>query len=366
TRDLTRQQLDDALDHLEAQVEFSSNPGEVSVNIQCKRKALPEVLRLLRKTLREPSFPADEFDVLKRQTLESLQKTLAEPSSLASRALKRALYPYDKDDVRYTPTIEADIDRVKALTLDKVRRLYTEQLGGQHGELAIVGDFDADTAVKLAGEALKDWKNGTEYRRIERKAFPDVKGQLFTINTPDKENAIYLAAQTFALKDSDPDYAALRVGNYLFGGPEARLWKRIREKEGLSYGVGSHLTAGLLSPSGSFYIFGQCAPDGMPKVEKAVAEELEKFLKEGAQQKELEEGIKAILLERKNERGSDEVLVGLLATNLEAGRTFAFQAAIEKKVTSLTPEQVNAAFRKYIEPKRLVIVRAGDFKKPSK
>ncbi len=156
------------------------------------------------------------------------------------------------------------------------------------------------------------------------------------------------------------------MGNYLFGGPEARLWKRIREKEGLSYGVGSHLTAGVLSPAGSFYIFGQCAPDGMTKVEKAVAEELEKFLKEGAQTKELEDGIKAFLLERKNERGSDEALVGVLASNLEAGRTFAFQAGIEKKVASLTPEQVSAAFRKYIEPKRLVIVRAGDFKKPSK
>src|SRR5262249_22857810 len=106
TRDLTRQQLDDALDKLEAQVQVSGDAGEVTVSILCKRKTLPEVLRLVHKMLREPSFPADEFDVLKRQVLESLQKALADPAALASRAVKRALSPYDKDDVRSTPTIE--------------------------------------------------------------------------------------------------------------------------------------------------------------------------------------------------------------------------------------------------------------------
>src|SRR5262249_16776222 len=153
-----------------------------------------------------------------------------------------------KDDVRSTPTIEEDIDRVKALTVEQVRALYAEQLGGRHGELAIVGDFDADEAVRLAGDALKGGNNGTEFRRIVRKAFPDVKGRQRTIDTPDKENAVYLAAETFVLKDSDPDYPALKLGNDLLGAPDTRLWKRIREKEGLSYGVGSSLTAGSLSP----------------------------------------------------------------------------------------------------------------------
>jgi zinc protease len=363
TRDMTRQQLDDALDKLETQLELRSDTGELRVTILCKRKALPEVLRLLGKMLREPSFPADEFDVLKRQKLEELHRALGEPSSLATRAGRRAAYPYDKNDVRYTPTIEEEIERVKLLTLEQVRRLYAEQLGGQHGELVIVGDFDADEAVKQASGALKDWKNRTPYRRIDRKAFPEVKGRLITLDTPDKENAIYLAAETFLLKDSDPDYPALVVGNYLFGGPEARLWTRLREKEGLSYSAGSGLTGGLLSPAGSFYIYGQCAPRGMAKLEKAVKEELERFLKEGAHKKELEDCIKAYLLESKNERGADEELVTQLASNLQAGRTFAFQAEIEKKVAALTPEQVSAAFRKYVEPKRLVIVRAGDFKK---
>ena len=77
-------------------------------------------------------------------------------------------------------------------------------------------------------------------------------------------------------------------------------------------------------------------------------------------------GPRATALERKNERGADNELVSLLASNLQAGRTFAFQAEMEKKVAALTPEQVSAAFRKYVDPNRLVIVQAGDFKKSQK
>src|SRR5207237_7812224 len=126
-RDMTRQELNDALDKLEAQVELRGDTGELRVTILCKRKALPEVLRLVRKMLREPSFPADEFDVLKRQKLEGLQKEFGDPTSLAQRASRRAVHPYDKDDVRYTPTIEEEIERVKALTLDRVRGLCAER-----------------------------------------------------------------------------------------------------------------------------------------------------------------------------------------------------------------------------------------------
>src|SRR5207237_7152113 len=104
-RDMTRQELNDALDKLEAQVELRADTGELRVQILCKRKTLPEVLRLVRKMLREPSFPADEFDVLKGQKLEGLQKELGDPTSLAKRASRRAVYPYARDDVRYTPTI---------------------------------------------------------------------------------------------------------------------------------------------------------------------------------------------------------------------------------------------------------------------
>jgi zinc protease len=40
-----------------------------------------------------------------------------------------------------------------------------------------------------------------------------------------------------------------------------------------------------------------------------------------------------------------------------------FQAELEQEIKQLTPEEVNAALHKYIDPKRLSVITAGDFKK---
>jgi zinc protease len=130
TKDMTRQQLDDAFDKLKASVSVSGTTGQVNVNIQARRKTLPEVLTLLGKVLREPNFPAEELDVLKRQQLESLQRELTDPIGLARRAMLRKAMPYDKDDVRYMPNTQEEIDRLKGLTVEKLRHLYADQLSG--------------------------------------------------------------------------------------------------------------------------------------------------------------------------------------------------------------------------------------------
>ena len=365
TKDMTRQQLDDAFDKLKARVSVSGATGQVLVSIQARRKVLPEVLTLLGKVLREPSFPAEELDVLRRQQLESLQRELTEPIPLARRAMLRKAMPYDKGDVRYMPTAQEEIDLVKGLTVDKLRQLYAEQMSGQHGELSVVGDFDADAVVKQVGDMLKGWKSKTAYRHVAREAFPKVKGERVAINTPDKANAVYLAMETFPMKDSDPDYPALVVGNYLLGAAPlaSRLSNRVRGKEGLSYGVGSQLNAGSLDPVGVFMIFAIYNPKNAGKVDSAINDVLAKFFKDGVEGKELQEGIKAYLQTRKNNRSTDSSLASQLATLQRVGRTFAFEAEYEKKLEAVKPEQVLAAFRKHVDLKRMVTVQAGDFKK---
>jgi zinc protease len=365
TRELTRQQLDDELDKLQARLSVGGEEGSVTAEIQCKRQAFPAVLKLLGKVLREPRFPAEEFDVLRRQQLEQLEKEKTEPEQLASRVLKRKLAPYPREDVRYVPTTEEEIERVKALTVEQVRDLYAEQLGGAHGEFVAVGDFDPAEATRLVNEALKDWKAKTAYKRIEERGHPDLKGEKVRLDLPDKANAVYLAAESFAMKDTAPDYPALLVGNYLLGeAPLAsRLSNRVRGKDGLSYGVGSVFSARSHDPAAAFVIFAIFNPENLVKLETAIADELQKFVKDGVQEKEVEEGIKAYLLAEKNKRAQDEVLLNQLAALTYAGRTYAYLAEREKKVAALTAEEINSAVRQTINPKRLIIVEAGDLKK---
>src|SRR6185369_12410031 len=101
----------------------------------------------------------------------------------------------------------------------------------------VVGDFDPAEVQKLATEFFGSWKSPAPYARVTRSW-----QKLDTVNksfeTPDKANAVLAAVVTLKMDDDDPDYIPLAIANQIFGGdPKSRLWMRIREKDGLSYGV---------------------------------------------------------------------------------------------------------------------------------
>jgi zinc protease len=170
-----------------------------------------------------------------------------------------------------------------------------------------------------------------------------------------------------AMRDDDTDYPGLLMANYIFGGGSlsSRLGTRIRQKEGLSYGVGSSLTASPLDQRTALMTNAICNPENIGKVERAMAEELARFLRDGVTAEELAQAKQGYLQAQQVARASDSNLSSLLAAASYAGRTLAYQADLERKIAALTPEQVLAAARKHILPVNFVIVTAGDFKTQS-
>jgi zinc protease len=340
-------------------------PGELTFSVQAKQTTLPAALKLLGEILREPAFPAQEFDSMKRRSRAMAARMRTEPTTLASNRLARALSPYSASDVRYVPTPEENELRMEAVTLDQVRAIYEKQLGATSAEIAVVGTFDPASTVSQLREMVKDWKSEVPYRRIDRMVATRSTGAREDILTPDKANAVFVAGLNFPLKETDPQFAALRLGNFLFGGGtlSSRLGNRIRQKEGLSYGVTSAFSASPRDPVASFTVNAITNPVNIDRVDKAAAEELARFLADGPTLEELTDAKKAYLEAEKVGRANDAAIAGQVATNLALGRTFAFAAELDKRIEALTPDEVRAAFREFISPDKLVIVRAGDFKK---
>jgi zinc protease len=104
-------------------------------------------------------------------------------------------------------------------------------------------------------------------------------------------------------------------------------------------------------------------PANIDKVTAAVMEELQRFLKDGPTDKELADAKQAFVEAQKVGRTGDAAIARQIVSNLEIGRTFAHTAEVEKAILALTPPQVTEAFRKHVDPKKLVVIRAGDFKK---
>jgi zinc protease len=181
-------------------------------------------------------------------------------------------------------------------------------------------------------------------------------------NTPDKENAVYSSKMTLALREDDADFPALSIANYIFGGAglNSRLMERIRQKDGLSYGGGSSLSAGDIDPVGSFGISATAAPQNMEKLEKAIQEELSKALKDGFTAEELAKAKSGILQKRQQSRTSDAGIAGGWNHYLYRQKNWSDAQAMDEKIQALTLEQVNAAFRRYIDPSKISVFIALD------
>ncbi len=337
--------------------------GQLTFSLQAKRDSLIPGIELLAEVLRLPAFSPDEFEQMKARNIAMISAMQTEPSLLASSLLSRTLSDYPKGDVRYAGTIEENIEELSNLTLEQIISIYQKQVAASDVEIAIVGDFDPDQAIHALNQAIQGWRTEVPYRRIEREAKKNLVGKSESIVTPDKANAVFLSGLSFSMSEDHPDAIALELGNFILGGGtlSSRLGDRIRQKEGLSYGVSSSVSIPSQGSDARFSINAICNPANIDAVERAAGEELARFIDDGPTEKEVEDAKTAYLEARKIARASDDSIAGQLVSNLELGRTFAYTAEKEKRIESLTPAEIRDAFKRHILLDKLVIIRAGDF-----
>jgi zinc protease len=361
---MTRQEIHDQLDKLKARVNFSTPAASLlNVTIETTRENLPAVLRLVVKLMRQPAFPPAELDQLKNEEITGIESQRKEPNALGRLALQRHGNPYPKGDVRYVWDFDESIGEARGVTPEALKAFHDRFYGADHGEVAIVGDMDPAATRALLTELFGDWKSSVPYARVPRPYY-DVKPEPIRIETPDKANAYFTAGMQFRMQDTDPDYPAMLVANRLLGGgPGSQLWQRIREKEGLSYGIGSGLTVSPYEQRGSFTIGAIYAPQNLARLEKAYDEELASAATQGFSEEKLRDAKSGLLQARTLQRAQDAQLVDTLTDRLDVDRTLAYDKKVDADIAAVTLAQVNAAFRKYVDPAKLTTVRAGDFAK---
>ena len=349
----TREQLADEFSKLK----ITGSP----FRFETTRAHLADALRLVAHVLQQPAFPASEFEQLRKQTLVDIEAMRNDPQTLARQAIAEHFNLYPQGDWRAAETIDEMIANVKAVSLADVKAFHKNFYGASKGELAIVGDFDVAEVTKVAAQVFGQWKSAAPYTHVAQR-YADVAPVRENINTPDKENGFYSARVNLDMRDDDADYPAMTVANYVFGGAgvNSRVMERIRQKDGLSYGGGSGLTVDSVDRAGNFSMAAIAAPQNLARVDAALKEELARALKDGFTADEIARAKTGLLQSRAQTRAQDTGLAAGWASFLYLGRTFAWSKAFEDKISALTVEQVNAAFRKAIDPARLTVVMAGD------
>jgi len=348
-----RQQIQDELDRLNSRFQIFGGADKVVGIIETTETNLPGALRLMTEILRTPSFPQLEFDELKQQQAAALKESERDPGMLARAELAQCLE-------NTTGGIGRELEELGKVTVDDVRDFHARFYGASSATIVVSGQFSAPLIEKLATGLFADWKSASVYERaigLYRLAEPVNR----EIKTPANENAMFLAGVNLRMSDDDPGYAAMLIANYAFGGSSAsRLFRRIRDREGLSYSVGSTLAVAPKSDAARFTISAIASPRNVPKLEAMIKDELTRVQGTGFDRGEAAAAKKAWLQEQLMRRSQDEGLAAVLTERERVGRTMHWDEAFEAKVAALTAEQISAAFRR-LHPDEFVYVKAGAF-----
>lgn len=362
---LTRQQISDAFDRLRAEVRFSAGGQTLGVSVTTTREHLPEVIALVGRLLREPGFPADALEEVRRQALAALESQRKEPGAVAEEALSRHGNPYPRGDLRHAPSFDERAEDARAVRREQLVAFHRRFLSAAAGEFSAVGDLDPAAVRAALEKALGDWQQPADGPRPYVRApqpFVSVPPVRLVLSTPDKANANLAVSLALPIDDQHPDLAALTMANRILGGSlGSRLWNRIREKDGLSYDVGSSVDWNAFEPNSRFTAWAILAPQNQARVEAALLEELERARRDGVTQAELDSERNGLLAARRLARAQDAVVAGTLVQNLHLGRRFERAQRIDDQIAKLGVEQVNAALRRHLDPARWSAAWAGDF-----
>ncbi|GAB3345623.1 pitrilysin family protein [Marilutibacter aestuarii] len=363
---LSRQQIADRFEALRTTGGVSGGLQSAGLTLQSRRDTVGEALALAADILRHPAFPESEFEQFRLQAITGLEASLKEPGPVASNALAAHFDPWPEGHPLHQQSTAESLAMIRAATLDELKAFHRDFYGTSEGEIAVVGDFDP-VAMKAELERLfVGWTSKHPYAPIATR-FTRVGPVDERLQVADKANAVLVARSNLSLNEDDADYPALLVANQVLGGDplKARLGDRLRQQDGLTYGIGSGLRADASiegrDDAGYLVIQASAAPANVDRLELGIREELQRLVRDGITADELEDTVEALRVEREQALAADGNLVGILGRNLYLGRTMAWSARLDARLQALGVDEVNAAIRRHLDPDALSVFSAGDF-----
>ncbi|WP_411831101.1 M16 family metallopeptidase [Mariniflexile sp. AS56] len=362
----SRQDIEDKLSAIKSSIGFGGSNGRVTANISTTEAYLMETLALMTDMLKNPKFDADELEKLKTQELAGIEQNKTEPQFLASKKLSLLNDSYKKGHPLHVTTIEEDIEEIKAVSVKAMQDYYNTFYGiSNSATLIAIGNINEETIKNYFEKEYADFKSKKTYTPIADK-FSSNKAVNENIKTPDKKNAFSLGILSFEGSQVDEDYAALQIASQVFGGGvlSSRITTRLRQQDGVSYGAGGQMRvdADKNDKKSSLLVYAIYAPENAAKVQTGFKEEIERFIKDGITEEELEVAVTSWVQGENVSRAKDNELSSMINNNLYYGRDMGFHEAIETKITSLTVADINKVIKKYYKTfDKWTVVNAGDF-----
>ena len=308
-------------------------------------------MQLFNQVLGQPTFPEDSLTRIKNQLLAGFEYQKQNPGKLASLALFERLYGTHP----YAHPSDGTAESIPAITREQLQAFHAKAYTASNAIIALVGDLSRSDAEALASQVSAALPKGPALPRIAQPEEP--KPGLQHIEFP--SNQTHLMIAQLGIDRRDPDYAALYLGNQVFGGGGfgTRLMTEVREKRGLTYGVYSGFSA--MQARGPFMINLQTNAELSDGTLQLVKSMLADFISNGPTAEELNNAKRELAGSFPLSTASNAAIVGQLGSMGFYDLPLSYLEDFMRDVEALSVEQVKAAMAKHLNPDALVIVTAG-------
>jgi zinc protease len=345
------------LEQAGATLGFSTGSHTLNINGKCLRKDLPLVLGLLAEQLRTPRFDPEEFAKLKKQLAGRHKRNMEDPDFRAEGAFTRAIFPVGHPN--RPPTDEKYLADVESATLEQLKAFHAANYGPTTARLVLVGDVDDAAIERTVTETFGGWRGGQAIPST-KKAPPLAQARTERVNMPGKTSISLVVGQPSGLRYADAEYQPLNMATAVLGSGffSARLLDIIRNREGLTYGIGASLSADTYA-DGAWAIHATFAPELLEKGMASTLRELRRFHDEGLSAEELKTFKVTLTGSYKVALSTTGGLASTLLNAVQRGYGPEWVDEFPRRVQALSLAEVNAAIKKFVEPDKMVTVVAG-------
>ncbi|HEV8036813.1 pitrilysin family protein [Yoonia sp.] len=233
--DMTAQEFQTTLEDLAASFTFRAFDDSMQISARFLTENKEEAIALLRQALVSPRFDQDALDRVRAQVIAGINSDAKTPNAIASSTF----YANAFGDHPYGSSIDGTIDSVTALTRDDMFAAHRNALVLDRLYVSVVGDTTAETVGAMLDDLLGDLP-------AEGPPLPDdvafgLDGGITVVDFETPQSVAFFGQA--GLKRDDEDFFAAFVLNHILGagGFESRLMTEVREKRGLTYGIGTSL-----------------------------------------------------------------------------------------------------------------------------
>ena len=339
----------------------------ISIQISAKNEKFEEFFKFIIDVMNNPKFEQTQFDLIKSQTLSSLNRSYTEPETVASLTIARIVEKYQPGDLRYHFEPELAKKQVTSITNDNVKSLYKQYFTTQNGQISVTGDFNAKSLLKYLNKSLGQSKTTQPYQRLSSEYF-EYPAQKVHALAEQRQFGNYQALITLPVGNRHPDAEALLVLSNILGESQlsSRLAMELREKNALVYSFGSNMTLSSFQNTGALGISADYTAGKSAQVSQGVHKVLNDLLKNGVTEQELEAAKANIMKQRVTNLEDERRIHRGLNSQLEQNRSFKSRLERDQAFAQLTKADIDAVIQKYIKLDHLVEVMADQYAKPVK